>query len=520
MPLNLIRSGLKDETGAVAVTYALALTGLVAMVGIGYDVSQVLTLDSELQNAADQAALAAVTQLDRQSGAIDRAKNAANSLIANNTLLAKDAGVVTIKEAGFAFYATRADAEAGVNPTTDNARARFAKVEVNGRSAQYALTPIGSAVASWVSPTLSAAAVAGIGSAICKVPPMKICAPSNDLSFSQDYVGKGLLLDTTSNSGLQLQFLGDASNTPSIRKALSADSPTGDCLDEENLAEGSQAGSAVAAALNTRFDIYDAGGNSQNACPAGVTCSPALNSSKDLIRKTNSGGSCLLSQNGTPAGSWFWPELSTYGFDASGTVFPLSDVKFMGHPRDDCHAKGGANGCGGATGVGDGIWNVDYYFRSNYGLDWTTLGISIPAGKTIPRRYDVYKWELARWASNPSDKTRTVGGDTAYRGPVCNTASTPISGTDRRVFPIAVVDCTSKATSQVVKKWVNVFLVEPSLNRGSAPPPNPPKNGPKKNYYRSTAAEVYVEVVSIARPGNDDGGNANVIRRDKPYLVK
>lgn len=92
MPLTLIRSGLKDETGAVAVTYALALTGLIAMVGIGYDVSQVLTLDSELQNAADQAALAAVTQLDRQSGAIDRAKNAANSLIANNTLLAKDAG--------------------------------------------------------------------------------------------------------------------------------------------------------------------------------------------------------------------------------------------------------------------------------------------------------------------------------------------------------------------------------------------------------------------------------------------
>lgn len=510
MPLPFLHAFLNNRSGAVAPTYALALVGLIAMAGVGYDVGQVLTMDTELQDAADQAALAAVTQLDRQSTSIDRAKAAATGLVVNKTLLADGASsTVTISGTSYKFYTTRADAEADTGETTDPLRARYVRLAVVGRSARYALTPIGSLAASWLSPVITAAATAGIGSAICKVPPMKICAPGDDLDFTRDYVGKGLLLDTTGSSGLQLRYIGEGSNTPSIRKALSVDSPDGDCLDEEQVEEGGQAGTAVAAALNTRFDIYDAGGSSQNACPSGYTCSPALNASKDVIRKTNSGGACQLSQNGTPAGSWYWPDQSTYGFDASGNRFPLSAVKFMGHPRDDCHALSGATGCGSSIGVGDGVWNIDYYFQSNYGLDWTTLGIPNPTGKSIPRRYDVYQWELARWASNPSDKSKAIGGDTAYRGPICNASSTPIDGIDRRAFPIAVVDCSTRTTEQVVKKWLNVFLVEPSFNRASS-----------KNHYQSKSSDVYVEVLSTQTPGNNDGGNANVIRRDKPFLIK
>src|SRR5437588_12377340 len=84
------RSIWSNDEGAVAPTVALALVGLIAVGGIAFDYAHLATLDTELQQAADQAALAAATQLDGQSGARDRATAAAQSLITNTALLAND----------------------------------------------------------------------------------------------------------------------------------------------------------------------------------------------------------------------------------------------------------------------------------------------------------------------------------------------------------------------------------------------------------------------------------------------
>src|SRR5213080_3883032 len=84
------RSIWSNEEGAVAPTVALALVGLIAVGGIAFDYAHVATLDTELQQAADQAALAAATQLDGQPNAIARATAAAQSLITNSALLAND----------------------------------------------------------------------------------------------------------------------------------------------------------------------------------------------------------------------------------------------------------------------------------------------------------------------------------------------------------------------------------------------------------------------------------------------
>src|SRR2546423_14552093 len=81
-----------NDEGAVAPTVALALVGLIAAGGIAFDYAHVATLDTELQQAADQAALAAATQLDGQTGAIARATAAAQYLITNTTLLAGGGG--------------------------------------------------------------------------------------------------------------------------------------------------------------------------------------------------------------------------------------------------------------------------------------------------------------------------------------------------------------------------------------------------------------------------------------------
>ena len=82
--------GGSDKSGAVAATVGLSLFALIAVGGIAFDYSRLATLDTEMQNAADQAALAAATQLDQQPSAIARATAAAQALLANQTLQAND----------------------------------------------------------------------------------------------------------------------------------------------------------------------------------------------------------------------------------------------------------------------------------------------------------------------------------------------------------------------------------------------------------------------------------------------
>ena len=84
------QSLLRDDRGAVAATYALGLTALVAIAGLGFDYARLVTMDSELQNGADQAALAGATQLDGKSGTCARASAAARTLVSNITILAND----------------------------------------------------------------------------------------------------------------------------------------------------------------------------------------------------------------------------------------------------------------------------------------------------------------------------------------------------------------------------------------------------------------------------------------------
>src|SRR3954464_15112535 len=76
--------------GAVAPTVALSLTGLIAAGSIAFDYARLASMDTELQDAADQAALAAASQLDGQAGACARAAAAASGLVANRPRFSDD----------------------------------------------------------------------------------------------------------------------------------------------------------------------------------------------------------------------------------------------------------------------------------------------------------------------------------------------------------------------------------------------------------------------------------------------
>ena len=95
------------------------------------------------------------------------------------------------------------DAENNTNAITDPAsyaNAHFVRSTVATRRAYYALTPI---VAAFNSGDVGAQAVAGLGSAICKVPPVMICNPQEtggNTSFNpRAFVGKGLELVSVGN---------------------------------------------------------------------------------------------------------------------------------------------------------------------------------------------------------------------------------------------------------------------------------------------------------------------------------
>jgi len=524
---------IEDQSGAVAATYALALVGLVAAAGVGYDFARLATMSSELHNAADQAALAAATQLDGSANAITNATSAASNLVKNDTLLANDKDVngiaidkaVTI--ASVIFYETKAKAEADdeSQATTDPKLAHFAKVKVTTRKAYYAFTPIASVMSSGAT---GAAAIAGLGSAVCKVPPVMICNTATDPStFSiSGLIGKGILLKATGGGGSwapgDFGFLDVGSGASDLGKLLAYGNPPGDCVDVANPSTEPGSLSSVINDFNTRFDIFDGGDNincySQSLCPA------SDNSRKDLVQsgnlttassltqqecglKTGNGGKGWEISNNPyrPTAAAVCSTTNTCG--QNGTTYPDA----MGYPRDLDQAVGDPIATGGPR-VGNGTWDVNAYWNVNHAANYA----SQVDGKTSPTRYEVYKWE--RTNATGYRQFNSTGNYTEFKSPICRAGWSPAATKpDRRVLPVAVVNCTGLTGKKPVipLAWIDVFLTEPSVDRSRTT-----GNGPSKVTTTYTnKGDIYVEVIGLTTQ-TGEGTAPQFVRRDKPYLVR
>lgn len=541
---------LRSTSGAVAPTVALSLFGLIAAGGIAFDYARMASLDTELQNAADQAALAAATQLDGKADACSRAASAASGLIRNDSRFANDSGGLAVTIANEAtcdrngfikFYMNKDRSDTG---TLTDANAKFVEVTVNSRTAFFALTPI---VSVFSSGALSATAYAGLGQAICKVPPVMICNPDEGDDYATvDYdfnvgsrVGKGLKLVSVGNGNsawapgnFGYLDVGTSTSNPNVelREALGWITLPGNCSGLDGVKTRTGAGTPVTQALNTRFDIYEkpATGNGNSAsCPTGGLCPASINTVKDVIRKGNAGGGdkCGFKNN-----EWELPS-PEYLPTSTTADLPISSMpQAMGYPRDKCHAISTAGSCTAADGkVGDGNWDRNAYFYVNYGWDssaWpTNTNTATDPLPSNPTRYDVYKWEIAHRGQAIGGKTilgqRALGGAPSspvdHDSPVCSALQTPSNGpgvvpgggnVDRRRISAAVINCKrydvhgGGGSVYPVKKWIELFLVEPSLNRA-----------------RTDANDVYVEVISETTLGG--GATAGqVTQRAVPYLIE
>ena len=529
----------RDNEGAVVPVVALSLTALIAIGGVAFDYAHVAALDTELQQAADQSALAAATQLDGQSGAIARATAAAQSLITNRTYFANDGGsnAVTVPTLTFcsAFDDSQADTATACSPAKSDSDARVVWVKVGGRTANFALTPI---VGALTSGTVNGEAVAGMNSAICKEPPVMMCNPAGTTFDVNDYIGKGLLLIATGGGGSyapgDFGFLDVGAGASDLAKLMGYGAPPDACVDVTNPSTEPGSMTSVIDQFNTRFDIYESGDSI--GCFGSSLCPPSLNSRKDLVM--NHGSPYTKNNCGTTSGGgqkgW---QLSTTPYrptDSTTTYSATPDA--MGYPRDICHAWSSAGDCvskgSSNSRIGTGDWDIDAYWRTNHlasavvinsqtglmGYPAKTMNATIRAAfpspadtsRSYPTRYQVYRWEMAN-ASTQLTSQAVAGIGNTYGQPVCKPPGWIPGGSkaDRRTLPIAVVNCAGLTGKKAVNPidWIDSFLVEPSMDR---------KVG--TTTYTSKG-DIYVEVVGHTSNGTG-GATTQTIRHDRPYLIR
>jgi Flp pilus assembly protein TadG len=540
-----------DQSGAIAAVYALALPALIVCGGIAFDYARLAAMDTELQNAADQAALAAATQLDGTATSCARAVGAARTLITNSTLFANDgnASGLTVAIADqtanngcgdvgdkIKFYTVYTSASSNT-VTTNPLAAKFVSVTVNSRKAVYALTPIVSLLNSG---DLAGTAVAGLGSAICKVPPVMICNPDEPV----DNGDVNFPFDAASRIGFGMKLIGDGSYAPGtfgyletnfgngandLLAAIGHNSPPGECSAIGGVKVKAGFNANVIDGFNTRFDI-NANGNS---CPNGdVNCSPSINVRKDLVR----GNQCGITGNG-------WQEVAANSGNyttkryrpTSAAFLPAgTTLALMGFPRDLCHAWSDSATCSGGSGrIGNGQWDRDVYFKSNYNLtpaQWT-MTTGLPSNAT---RYQVYKWEYENPAVAGSINTvQSDGPRAAYSTPQTGQCLAPgitpnpaSNSVDRRRISAAVLNCEAHGvggggnTVYPVTKWIDLFLVEPSYDRKRCDPGGGGGGGSICNDPYTTKTDVYVEIIGETLTGGDGSTAGQVTRRDVPYLIE
>jgi Flp pilus assembly protein TadG len=525
-----------DKSAAVAPTVAMSLFALIGMGGIAFDYARMASLDTELQNAADQAALAAATQLDGLPNSRARARAAASQLVANVSLFGNEGAGKSLSVATVAFCSDYNDdlannpadpptAPTGCTLATSDTDAKVAVVTMSSRRANFALTPV---VGALNSGDLWAQAAANMGSSICKVPPVMICNPTEpvgNVDFLYDYNpprGAGLRLVTgsaTAPGNFGWLEAGLANGSPALAGALGYNTPPGECQPSSGVTTKTGMDAAVLNAFNTRFDVY---ANGNMTCPNqfGGTCSPSVNVRKDLACEPSpSGNGC---RNNTP-----WIPVTYDPPFVDGVAVPLKttgttepDPPIMGYPHDLCHSgKIGLHTC---DIQGTGVWDVNAYFRVNYGhttsSDWRTM-LGLSGTDPSPTRYEVYKWEIAHkngTGTKGINFSQPAGSLKAFSIPATGVAGvdeTPPSQPDRRTISVAVLNCRALVvkgkTSEVpVVSWLKVFLVEPAINRGTGSP----------DELYSDQKDIYVEVIekTTASANNFD----DVVRRDVPMLIK
>jgi hypothetical protein len=460
-----------DTSGVILPYVTLMLVVIIGMAALALDGARFMSLQTQLQNAADALALAGAAELDRLPDSEERALRAVRNLVGNSSLFGSDAGhKVQIAQIRFLSQIPESDAdpESMATVAPSSIEARFISVAVKPVRLETILPAAlfggSSAIAT------GASAVAGFDQVVCQFPPLFVCNPYETDDATYEGATRALqmaMADPLSRSRLLRlhQYRGDdqyaagdygfldaptvARDDPSLINALAIARPAA-CfqLNRVNIRPGFVA--SVREAFNVRFDIYE-GAMLPNKND--FSYRPAEN-----VRKGYVGGTC----RGAPATNW---PIGSPPNQATG--LPLD--RTWPDPS-------------GRVGAGD--WDFDTYWQVNHSGDGRAapnINGAPASNANPPPRYDVYRYEIA----NGFVSDRSAGGESG--APACYGGDALSGNPDRRILYTAVINCHSLGLDAgsrgniPVAAFAKFFLTLP---------------------LSQSQTDLYVEPVALVRPGD------------------
>ncbi len=417
----------RNEDGYVLPLATLMLLTVIGGSLLAVDGARLSNLQTEMQKAADAAALAAAAELDSKATSVARAENAAVSLVANTQALGTRRGAVRIASMRFlaTLPASDDDPITAADLAPDSASARFVEVRVEPVTLGtiFPATLFGAA---GNTAATAAVAVAGFDQAVCDFTPLYICNPFEGSSISlkqamtDPTVRRRLIQLKAQGSGASYYpgnfgYLqpGDGRGANEIRDMIAQARPPA-CFLRSGVELRTGAIASVRTAVNVRFDMYE---SDQSKNRGDAAYRPALNVRKGYTTgKTGGGNAC----NATPS---------------------TDPTQARGLTRDRCFATGTCSAAQFSSfmqgRIGDGAWDFDGYWSVNHGTaakPTDASGVAYSNANT-PARYDVYRYEIA----NGLVGDRSPGRETGT--PACFTGKGLSDDPDRRLLYGAVLDC-------------------------------------------------------------------------------
>ena len=511
---RLARCFLKPEGGGVAIYVALVSAVMMGFGALVLDLGRLFTLQTELQNAADAAALAGAAELDGTTGARARARIAATTAlpIDNRQTFAPGGADVTFDPTDDIHFFSALSPNDFDDPLTDtpaigDADAYYIEVIARARQIDYLLAPALAAVPGGdgnapLSGQASAVAVAGFNSVVCNFPPLMICNPAEALptpstSFTM-VAGQLIQLKarggsghwTPGNFGLLDPPSGNQ-GTPAVMENIATASPLGCYSAKVDLRTGA-ASNPISKAFNVRFDMYENpgyGGNAKNQ----NKYKPAPNVTKGKYKSGNKFIDYPAAIPAEPAIGLGMPRHPCFKADTCEAEIE-ADILDWNHPRFQPPAEPKPD-------HQEAFW-ADYWatnhplsdFGSLYTHDLDTNGDGIVT------RIEVYEWEN-NTTNVPVGDTNGDGFDTdidadvlssstGENGNAMNYGGSESPDVTRRLMPVAIINCIADGpmngnTDNVpVVAFAKMFLTHAATG--------------------GSDQTIYAEMVGVLQPGIDD----------------
>ncbi|MCH8859158.1 MAG: pilus assembly protein, partial [Proteobacteria bacterium] len=209
-----------NRKGSIAVYVALVTPILIGIGALTIDLGRLMSLNTELQSAADAASLACARELDRNSNARARCYAAALNAVQNRETFAaeglsatdiisdtvcEDPPVPPCIRVLSSLPASDTEPITAAYVAASDDEARYGEVFTRARSVNNILIRLATFGQSAAYSTTDAHAVAGQNQVICNVPPMWMCNPTEPTTNTNLELGVDLSVLETRSMAMFLQ---------------------------------------------------------------------------------------------------------------------------------------------------------------------------------------------------------------------------------------------------------------------------------------------------------------------------